>query len=78
MCCCVLLAMAGITKDQCWADATNNWIRIYDVIAFASDNYGITYIVEKLFVNKLCTILETLLLLRITERQQTAPTIGSA
>ena len=43
MCCCVLLAMAGITEDQCWGDATNNWIRIHDVIAFASGNYGITY-----------------------------------
>lgn len=43
MCCCVLLAMAGITNNQCWADATNNWIRIHDVIAFASENYGITY-----------------------------------
>ncbi len=43
MCCCVLLAMASITDDQCWANATNSWIRIHDVIAFASDNYGITY-----------------------------------
>ncbi len=43
MCCCVLLAMAGITENQCWASATNNWIRIHDVIAFASNNYGITY-----------------------------------
>ena len=43
MCCCVLLAMAGITENQSWASATNNWIRIHDVIAFASDNYGITY-----------------------------------
>lgn len=43
MCCCVLLAMAGITEDQCWGDATNNWIRIHDVIVFASENYGITY-----------------------------------
>lgn len=43
MCCCVLLAMAGITEDQCWGNATNNWIRIHDVIAFASENYGITY-----------------------------------
>lgn len=43
MCCCVLLAMAGLKEDLCWADATNNWIRIHDVIAFASDNYGITY-----------------------------------
>lgn len=43
MCCCVLLAMAGITEEQCWADATNNWIRIHDVIAFASDHYSIKY-----------------------------------
>ena len=43
MCCCVLLAMAGITEEQRWTSATNNWIRIHDVIAFASDNYGITY-----------------------------------
>ena len=43
MCCFVLLAMAGITEDQCWGNATNNWIRIHDVIAFASENYGITY-----------------------------------
>lgn len=43
MCCCVLLAMAGITEEQYWTSATNNWIRIHDVIAFASSNYGITY-----------------------------------
>ena len=43
MCCCVLLAMAGITEEQRWTSATNSWIRIHDVIAFASDNYGITY-----------------------------------
>lgn len=43
MCCCVLLAMAGITEDQCWVSATNHWIRIHDVIAFAGDNYGIAY-----------------------------------
>jgi hypothetical protein len=43
MCCCVLLAMAGITEEQRWTSATNNWIGIHDVIAFASDNYGITY-----------------------------------
>jgi len=43
MCCYVLLAMAGITEDQCWANATNSWIRIHDVIAFAGENYGITY-----------------------------------
>ena len=28
MCCCVLLAMAGLTEDIPWSDATNNWIRM--------------------------------------------------
>ena len=43
MCCCVLLAMAGLKEGQDWFSATNNWIRIHDVIAFASENYGIIY-----------------------------------
>lgn len=43
MCCCVLLAMAGLTKENSWQDATNEWIRIHDVIAFANNNYGTTY-----------------------------------
>ena len=43
ICCFFLLAMAGITEDQCWCNARINWIRIHDVIAFASENYGITY-----------------------------------
>lgn len=43
MCCCVLLAMANITENMTWAQATNGWIRIHDVIAFADDNYSITY-----------------------------------
>ena len=33
MCCYTLLAMAGLTKDQEWKFATNEWIRIHDVIA---------------------------------------------
>lgn len=43
MCCCVLLAMANLLEDGAWGDATNDWIRIHDVIAFANGNYGITY-----------------------------------
>ena len=43
MCCCVLLAMADIHENTPWKKATNGWIRIHDVIAFASDNYNITY-----------------------------------
>lgn len=43
MCCCVLLAMANLTEAEAWGSATNNWIRIHDVIAFANSNYGTTY-----------------------------------
>ena len=48
MCCCVLLAMAGLTEELPWSEATNNWIRIHDVIAFANSNYGMTYALETL------------------------------
>ena len=44
MCCCVLLAMANLTEAEAWGSATNNWIRIHDVIAFANSNYGTTYV----------------------------------
>lgn len=43
MCCYVLLAMANLPKDYAWSDATNDWIRIHDVIAFVNSNYGTTY-----------------------------------
>lgn len=43
MCCCVLLAMADLKEEQPWNSATNEWIRIHDVIAFANNNYGTTY-----------------------------------
>lgn len=43
MCCCVLLAMAGLKEEQPWSSATNDWIRIHDVIAFANGNYGTSY-----------------------------------
>lgn len=43
MCCCVLLAMANVLENTPWEKATNGWIRIHDVIAFASDNYNIVY-----------------------------------
>lgn len=43
MCCCVLLAMADLTENSTWSNATNYWIRIHDVIAFANGNYGTTY-----------------------------------
>jgi hypothetical protein len=43
MCCCVLLALAGLSEDCPWSSAKNGWIRIHDIIAFANRNYGTTY-----------------------------------
>ena len=43
MCCYVLLALAGIKKRSRWDSATNEWIRIHDVISFTRDNYGVVY-----------------------------------
>ena len=43
ICCYVLLAMAGIKPDMNWCEATNEWIRIHDIIQFANVNYGTTY-----------------------------------
>lgn len=43
ICCYVLLAMAGIKPDMSWEDATNDWIRIHDIIQFVSSNYGTSY-----------------------------------
>lgn len=39
----VILAMADIKKDDKWANATNKWIRIHDVIAFIREFYEISY-----------------------------------
>ena len=33
ICCYVILAMAGIKPDMSWSEATNEWIRIHDIIA---------------------------------------------
>jgi len=43
LCCFVLLAMANIKEQDLWTNATNNWIRIHDVIVYTKENYGITY-----------------------------------
>lgn len=39
----VILAMADIKKNDEWANATNKWIRIHDVIAFIRDFYEVAY-----------------------------------
>ena len=43
MCCYTLLAMAGIKRRDKWETATNEWIRIHDIIAFTRDHYGVRY-----------------------------------
>ena len=39
----VILAMADIKKNDEWANATNKWIRIHDVIAFIREFYEVSY-----------------------------------
>lgn len=43
ICCYVILAMAAVKPDMEWSDATNEWIRIHDIIQFANTYYGATY-----------------------------------
>ncbi len=43
ICALSILAMAGIKPTDSWADATNEWIRIHDIIAFSNQYYGTTY-----------------------------------
>ena len=34
LCCYTILAMANIKEDDVWSDATNEWIRIHDIISY--------------------------------------------
>ena len=43
ICALSILAMVGIKPDDDWKDATNEWIRIHDIIAFSNQYYGTTY-----------------------------------
>ena len=43
ICCYVILAMAGIKPEMPWNEATNEWIRIPDIIQFANTYYGTSY-----------------------------------
>jgi hypothetical protein len=43
ICCYVILAMAGMTPDMDWSEATNDWIRIHDIIQFLNSHYETTY-----------------------------------
>lgn len=43
LCCLSLLAMAKLAKSTPYSQATNEWVRIHDIIAFISDHYGVDY-----------------------------------
>ena len=43
MCCYTLLALANIRETSSWQQASNEWIRIHDIIAFARTHYGVKY-----------------------------------
>ena len=43
MCCYSLLAMLGVSENTPWKEATNEWIRIHDVIQVINASYGIKY-----------------------------------
>lgn len=43
ICCYVLLAMANVKSETPWSEATNDWIRIHDIIQFSNRFYGTTY-----------------------------------
>jgi len=43
VCAYALLTLAGIRPNDNWSAATNEWIRIHDVLGFAYENYGKEY-----------------------------------
>ena len=43
VCCYALLAMANIRENDTWSAASNEWIRIHDILAFIKENYGVSY-----------------------------------
>ena len=43
LCCLSLLALAGIEEDMPWKKATDQWMRIHDIIVFCDTCYGVSY-----------------------------------
>ena len=43
ICCYVLLAMANVKPETPWSEATDDWIRIHDIIQFSNCFYRTTY-----------------------------------
>ena len=43
LCALTMLGLASLKEGASFKKASNNWIRIHDVIQFINDNYGVTY-----------------------------------
>lgn len=43
LCALTILSMAHLENNTEWKDATNEWMRIHDIIAFINKNYDVTY-----------------------------------
>ena len=43
LCCLTLLAMAKLKKSTPWGKATNEWMRIHDIMTFIRDYYDVDY-----------------------------------
>ena len=43
ICALTILGMANLKEDTPWANASNEWIRIHDIIAFVNENYNKSY-----------------------------------
>lgn len=43
VCCYSVQAMANVKPDEQWLNASNEWIRIHDIIEFTNSNYDIQY-----------------------------------
>lgn len=57
ICALSLLALAHIRPDDDWCQASNEWIRIHDIIQFVNLNYDIMQrIVGKRSESRLCII----------------------
>lgn len=43
LCCYAFLAMLRVDPAAAWSDATNEWIRIHDILQFIKKSYNVTY-----------------------------------
>ncbi|MBQ8759860.1 MAG: restriction endonuclease [Bacteroidales bacterium] len=43
ICVLTILSMGGLKKRTKWAETTNEWLRIHDIISFANNHYNVNY-----------------------------------